>query len=160
MLIAKVSDKQVMVKYGPNGIPAVVRNQLRALIPDITRRLAREVNANLNTGLKSRRRLKVNSEMVENPQGIFGRVTTVATDEPFMLPQWLEDGTRPHKIAARNVSALFFFWERFGKNVMFRSVNHPGFAGIHYTEVAFASMRDEIQADINRVVRDAVGGRR
>lgn len=35
-------------------------------------------------------------------------------------------GTRPHTIAARNASALAFFWERLGRTFVGPSVHHPG----------------------------------
>ena len=40
--------------------------------------------------------------------------------------------------AARNASALHFFWERVGAWVSFKKVQHPGFAGIQYMERTLA----------------------
>lgn len=37
-----------------------------------------------------------------------------------------ELGSKPHKIVAKNAGALYFFWPVVGKNVAFKSVNHPG----------------------------------
>lgn len=145
----------VQRRFGRDGTPQLVRRLLRAVIPDLTKRLGALVDSNLDHGLKTRRRLVVKKEMVENPKELYGRVTTVAIAPPALLPQWLEDGTAPHMIEARNASALFFFWEKMGKNVAFKSVHHPGFAGIHYTRNAFEAMEDEIKRAMTKAVLDA-----
>jgi hypothetical protein len=155
----QVDTTNALARFGAQGMPVFVRNELRRVIPGLTRRLAAQVNANLDAGLKTRRRLVVKQEMVENPQAIYGRVTTVSTEEPYMLPEWLEDGTEPHVIRARSAGALAFFWSKLGKNVMFKQVNHPGFAGIHYTQNAFNAMESEIRRTINSIIKDALGAR-
>src|SRR5437899_2343461 len=98
MITVKVDATSALARFGKSGIPDDVRRNLRALIPDLTRRLASRVDANLTAGLRTRRRLQVKSAMVENRQGITGRVTVVSTSEPLMLPLWLESGTRAHAI--------------------------------------------------------------
>ena len=40
--------------------------------------------------------------------------------------RYVHEGTRPHVIRARRASALHFYWEKMGREVWFRSVNHPG----------------------------------
>src|SRR5712671_5500263 len=129
MITVKVDASSALARFGKSGIPDDVRRNLRALIPDLTRRLASRVDANLTSGLKTRRRLQVRSAMVENSQGITGRVSVISTSEPIMLPTWLESGTKAHAIEVKNAKALYFFWERMGRNVAFRRVMHPGFAG-------------------------------
>jgi hypothetical protein len=156
----KVDATRALAWFGPAGIPEGVRKNLRATVPSLTKRLGTAVNANLDSGLKSRNRLQVKSEMVENPTSVYGRVTTIATSPPQMLPRWLEEGTAPHLIAARNASALFFFWEKMGRNVSFRSVNHPGFKGIFYMKNAFDAMEPEIVAELSDAVRQGVEGAR
>jgi len=156
MITVKVDATSALARFGKSGIPDDVRRNLRALIPDLTRRLASRVDANLTAGLRTRRRLQVKSAMVENRQGITGRVTVVSTSEPLMLPLWLESGTRAHAIEARNAKALYFFWEKMGTNVAFRRVMHPGFAGIHYAENAFRSMEAEIINTIKQSVQLAL----
>lgn len=153
MITVKVDAQKAIAKFGPSGIPEAVRKNLRAIIPDLTKRLGAAVETNLNTGLKSRNRLQVKKEMVENPTSLYGRVTTVSTREPQMLPLWLESGTKAHEIAARNASALFFFWDKVGRDVAFKRVQHPGFAGIHYTENAFNTMEAEIIEKLTSAVR-------
>lgn len=39
---------------------------------------------------------------------------------------YVEKGTRPHEIVARNAPALVFYWEKLGRWVSFRRVWHPG----------------------------------
>jgi hypothetical protein len=157
MITVKVDDQQAMARFGPSGIPESVRKNLRALIPNLTKRLGAQVDANLNAGLKTRRRLQVKSQMVENPSSLYGQVTTIATSEPVMLPTWLESGTKAHAIEARNAKALYFFWDKMGRNVAFRRVMHPGFPGIHYTGNALEAMRSEIIDGITQAVRKALG---
>lgn len=41
----------------------------------------------------------------------------------------VHEGARPHVIRARNAAALSFFWPKVGRQVFFKSVNHPGNAG-------------------------------
>lgn len=150
MITMKIDASQALAKF--TGIPESVRRSLRGVIPDLTKRLGAAVDANLDAGLKSRNRLVVKKEMVEDSKSVSGVVTTVSTKEPYLLPLWLESGTAPHEIAARNASALFFFWERMGKNVAFKRVMHPGFAGIHYTQNAFDAMSGEIRDRLTRAV--------
>ncbi len=156
----KVGNEDVFSKFGPSGIPVTVRNFLRPAIVGLTKRLGAQVDANLNVGLKSRRRLRVRTEMVENPQALYGRVSVVATESPLMLPVWLESGTKAHAIEARNAKALYFFWEKMGKNVAFKRVMHPGFAGIHYMHNAFDAMSGEIKSTIRKAVSDGLGTRK
>lgn len=147
------AGQRVFARFSRAGIPESVRRNLRAMVPDLTKRLGAAVDANLDAGLKSRTGLQVKKEMVENPTALYGRVTTVAINgRPAMLPVWLEEGTAPHVIAAKNASALFFFWDKVGANVMFKSVNHPGFSGIRFMGNAFDAMQD----DIKQGIQDAV----
>jgi hypothetical protein len=155
MISIKVDTRDAIAKFGPGGkLPAMVRANLRRVLPDLTKRLGAKVDDNLNSGLKTRRRLVVKKQMVENPTSIYGLVTTVSTREPYLLPLWLEDGTRPHVIAAKNAAALYFFWDKLGKFVSFKQVNHPGFKGIHYTLNAFQSMETEIEQAIAKAARE------
>ena len=135
-------------------IPLEVRNSLRAVIPDLTKQLGALVNQKLDTGLKSRTRIQVKQELVENPRNIYGRVAAIWTGDPkaSMVPQVLESGARAHEIVAVNASALAFFWPKVGKMVFFKRVMHPGFSGIFYMRDAFNEMRGTIVPKI----RDAV----
>lgn len=40
--------------------------------------------------------------------------------------RWLEEGTRPHLIVARRRRSLAFFWIRIGRQMVLKSVRHPG----------------------------------
>jgi len=143
VITVKVEAQQAIAKFSPSGIPEDVRRNLRAVIPNLTKRLGAAVDANLSAGLKTRRSITVRKEMVENRSALYGRVVTVSSKLP-MLPLWLEEGTKAHDIVARNAKALYFYWDKAGGFVAFHSVHHPGFAGIHYSRDAFAEMEDEI----------------
>jgi hypothetical protein len=153
MITVKVDATGALAKFSPAGIPDSVRRSLRTVIPDLTKRLGAAVESNLDSRLKTRRRLQVKKEMVENPSALYGRVTTIANPGPALLPLWLESGTQPHEIAAKNASALFFYWEKLGKNVAFKRVMHPGFAGVNYSSDAFAAMESEIVDSLTQAVR-------
>lgn len=156
----RVGNEDVFSRFGPSGIPVTVRNFLRPAIVGLTKRVGAQVDANLNAGLKSRRRLRVRTEMVENARELIGRVSVVATAPPLMLPVWLESGTKAHKIEAKNAKALYFFWNRVGRNVFFKSVNHPGFVGIQYMQGAFEAMKGDIKSTIRKAVSDGLGTRK
>lgn len=46
-----------------------------------------------------------------------------------------ELGSKPHKIVAKNAPALSFFWPKVGKQVAFKSVNHPGTPAYRWAEL-------------------------
>jgi hypothetical protein len=60
------------------------------------------------------------------PFSVSGGVHAGGRQAPYTIP--VHEGSRPHKIRARRAPMLRFFWERVGRNVAFRSVNHPGVA--------------------------------
>lgn len=153
-----VEDKLVMVRFGTSGIPESVRTRLRTLIPGITKQFGREIDSRLSTGLKSRRSLKTNTFMVDTGTRIGARVSVTYTGGDKTkadLPRWLESGTRPHVIMAKNASALFFYWEKIGANFIGPKVNHPGSAGIRYMEQSVEAMRSTI---VDQIVEAAVKG--
>jgi hypothetical protein len=153
MITVQVDATRALAKFSPDGIPESVRRNLRRAIPDLTKRLGAAIDSNLSTRLKTRRRLSVKNEMVENPTALYGRSSVVANPGPAMLPYWLERGTSPHEIIAKNASALFFFWEKLGRNVAFRRVMHPGFEGRFFARDAFAAMENEIVRSLTEAVR-------
>jgi hypothetical protein len=154
MITITVNSAGALAKFSPAGIPESVRRALRQVLPPLTIRLAAKVDEKLDA-LKSRTTLRTKPELVENPTALYGRVTVSAmAPSPSMLPAWLDAGTRPHEIAARNAGALFFYWEKLGTNAMFRKVNHPGFAGIFFKDAALADMQTEIVDTIGQAVRE------
>lgn len=149
----RVDARQAYAKFSRSGIPEGVRNILRRRLPDLIRDFGARVEQKLDTQLKSRRRLRVRKEMVENPREIVGRVSVVWTGGPEgkMVPQVLESGAKPHVIAARDAQALRFFWPKTGRTMFFKQVMHPGFPGIFYME----STMQEMEPDIVQALRQA-----
>jgi hypothetical protein len=45
---------------------------------------------------------------------------------------YVEHGTRPHDIVAKNGGMLRFYWAKGGGNVAFRKVRHPGTKATHF----------------------------
>lgn len=155
-----VDAKTALAHFSPAGIPEGIRRQLRSVIPGLTRRLGALVERRLESELKSRRRLTVQKQMIENRTMIVGRVSVKWTGDPrsAMVPAVLDTGAKAHVIAAKNGKALAFFWPKMGRNVLFKQVHHPGFAGIFYAQRSLADMSGEIEQAINSAVRD--GARR
>ena len=149
----KVDTTHAIAKF--DRIPVAVRDNLRAVIPDLTRALGRLVNAKLDSELKSRNRLNVTEEMHENPNYIYGIVGLVG-GPPEFLPNIIETGAQPHPIEGNPI--LAFFWEKLGQQVFFRHVNHPGFKGIRAMERSLDEMRGEIVAKITETTHATAQG--
>lgn len=152
-----VNMSGAFAKFSPAGIPEAVRSNLRRTLPDLTKTIGASVEDKLNTQLKSRVSLEVKKELVENPTTIQGRITVKSAKNP-LLPEWLESGTMPHDIAAKNVLALRFNWPVMGGFVFFKKVHHPGFAGIHYMERTFSEYQDMIVDRITDAVEQGAKG--
>lgn len=138
-------------------IPEDVRNALRRVIPDLGKRLGAVVESNMGQRLQSHTRLKVVKLMIENPQSIYAKVSLTWTGEPSkkLVPTYLEEGTRPHRIEARNASVLAFFWPKINAMFYGRFVNHPGNKAYRIFGDAYDGMRGEITTTIERAVKSA-----
>jgi hypothetical protein len=56
--------------------------------------------------------------------------TTPCSPERKSYSLYVEEGTRPHIIEAKNAEALSFIWH--GERVFFKSINHPGTKAVHF----------------------------
>lgn len=84
-----------------------------------------------------------------------GAESVMVWDAPYA--SFVDGGTRPHTIRARNAPWLVFFWPRVGRVVAFKSVNHPGtrptgFAGVAYHQ-AEQTLQAECEAAAERAAR-------
>jgi hypothetical protein len=68
---------------------------------------------------------------------------------PQPLGKWIVKGTPPHRIVGRPY--LAFFWERIGKNVVVRSVNHPGTKPNPFIREAYNEWIPGATATFNRI---------
>jgi hypothetical protein len=50
---------------------------------------------------------------------------------------YVDQGTKPHPIHAKNAPALVFYWPKVGRVVAFKSVNHPGNKPYKFLEKGF-----------------------
>lgn len=106
----------------------------RALIPILTRKgnslVRRSANqARADVPVRSGNLGRTIAEVPMKPTGPFsvsGGVTAGGRQAPYAIP--VHEGSRPHIIRARRAPMLRFFWEKVGRNVAFKSVNHPGVA--------------------------------
>lgn len=148
----KVDARQALAKL--NRVYAATREALQENIPPLLEELAARVNDKLDSELKSRTHIEVDTQMKGGDRFIFGTVTARWTGDTnaSMVPQVLESGARAHPIEAVHAKALAFFWNRLGQDVFFKRVWHPGFPGIYYMERSAEEMRDEIR----QTIKDAV----
>lgn len=152
-----VDDNAVGAKY--KKLPEELRGTLRETIPPLTRKLADRVRAKLAPGVlfKTTTNLlpAVRAVMIENTKEIFGRVYIDPARFPEVVAETLEGGSKAHIIRAKNASALFFFWEKLGKNVAFKEVHHPGFEGRSYMK----STSEEFLPEMTETMRLAILGK-
>lgn len=160
MIIVTVDDKLAMKRFSSAGIPEGVRKNLRAVLPDLTKRLGNVVEGKLDTELESRKRLKVDKLLREDPTRIVGQVRTRWTGDQSknFIPEILERGAKAHPIEAKNAGALSFFWKRMGFQAIFKRVWHPGFPGINFTERSFKEMEPEITKRVTEAVDKGLRG--
>lgn len=149
----KVDARQALAKLA--RVNSEIRSALQQTIPILLQEVADRVNQKLDSQLKSRSNIEVDTQMKGGDRYIFGTVTARWTGDSgkSFVPQILESGARPHPIEAISAKALAFFWERLGQDVFFKRVWHPGFPGIFYMERTADEMRDEIRQTIADAVR-------
>lgn len=155
-----VDARSALAQFSRAGIPESVRNSLRQVIPDLTKRLGALAQDNLIGGVDSWTHIDIKKEMVENPSKIIGRVRSVWTGDSAkkMVPQWIEEGTRAHEIWASGAHGgpgpknLFFFWKKIGTYWGGPMVHNPGVTPRHYMKYAFEAMHDEIIDSMTKAV--------
>jgi len=86
-------------------------------------------------------------------RGKFGWRGELKTTAPYAL--FVDGGTKPHKIAAKNVEFLRFYWPRVGKWVAFKSVNHPGTRPAAFRAAAIQRFGQTAPAVIEQAMADA-----
>jgi|SRR5882672_8318023 len=139
-------------------LPEDIRANLRRVLPDLGKRLGVKVESNMGARLRSHVHLKVTKQLIENPSTIYAKVEMVWTGDgkKALVPLWLEEGTRPHEIVAKNARVLAFFWPKINAMFFGRKVNHPGNKAYRIFEDAVDVMRPEIKASIEAAVRGTV----
>lgn len=66
-------------------------------------------------------------------------VATVINEHEKPRPEWLDEGTPPHRIDGNPL--LSFYWPKVGRVVVFRHVNHPGYGGSHFAQTTLTAER-------------------
>jgi hypothetical protein len=135
-------------------LPENVRSNLRRVLPDLAKRLGAKVEGNMDERLQSHVHLKVTKQLIENPTSISAKVALVWTGDAKkkLVPLWLEEGTKPHLIEARNAPVLAFFWPKINAWFFGKRVNHPGNKPYRIFEDAVVAMTPEIRATIRAAV--------
>lgn len=114
---------QTEVLHSPNGLVG----QHMTKLGNLTQRIARQ-----KVGKKTGKLAKsIKPQLTSASTGL---VMRVGSDNKIALLH--HEGTRRHRIVARNARALAFVWH--GRLVFFRSVNHPGTRANPYLVVAMA----------------------
>ena len=93
-----------------NSLSRQIANQARADVPVRSGNLGRTIGAD--------------KAVPTGPFSVSAGVHAGGRQAPYAIP--VHEGSRPHKIVARRAPMLRFFWEKIGRNVAFKSVNHPG----------------------------------
>jgi hypothetical protein len=70
---------------------------------------------------------------------------------PSPLGKFIQGGTRPHIIRAKNARFLRFYWPKVGRVVYFKSVNHPGTRANPFMDAAYRRWRPGAQQDLSKV---------
>lgn len=70
---------------------------------------------------------------------------------PSPLGKWIQMGTRPHVIRARNARYLRFYWPKVGRVVYFKQVNHPGTKANPFMARAYRQWAPDAQRDLGNV---------
>lgn len=93
-----------------------------------------------------------------SPSGSFGASVTIGSNEQYA--PWVEFGTKPHKIRARNAKALAF--PGAGGTVFAREVNHPGTKPANMFGDALDASEHAIKASVrallDRIIKRVFGG--
>ena len=147
----QVDATKAFAKFSDAGIPQAVRNNLRAVLPQLGQQVGAGAEHRLDSGLKSRTTITINKQMVENPSQISVRIFATSPTANGLLPSYLESGTRPHPITGN--PWLAFFWDKIGQFVALPRVNHPGFAGIHYMQNTMAEQEPNIVNTVSEAVK-------
>lgn len=142
-----------------SGMPEQVRANLRRVLPQLAKELGSAVERNVANNLKSHVNLKVTKQLVENPKTIYARVSLDWTGPAAkkLVPFWLEEGTKPHVIQARNAKVLAFYWDKIGGMFFGPKVNHPGTRAYKLFQTAYDAQKANIRLQIELAVKEAMG---
>jgi len=79
------------------------------------------------------------------PQSVRMQVKLRRPPKPYPRKIWdyIIGGTRPHPIVARRAKALHFYWDRLGREVFFKSVQHPGTKPYNFPRIALIRVREK-----------------
>ena len=148
-----------------SAIGPALQDKLRVFFAAFTLRLRDQVKANIAERFKSTGPLyqSVQSEMIEEPGSITGRVFTAGV--PYAAIQEYGGRTRPHIIQPVNASVLAFMSpasigiSKGGSNLLVfaKQVNHPGsnLPERTYARLALVQMRGQFTDGIRGVVSEA-----
>ncbi len=108
------------------------------------------VRAVTGTGRRSTRSLGVQQSEKE----MTVTVRTGGPEAPYMA--YINKGTAPHEIVPKNKKALAFQWQ--GRQVVVKSVQHPGIKARHFMQDALAEFSPTIKERLEEAVRDTLEG--
>lgn len=85
-----------------------------------------------------------------------GAQVTVKVGVPQPLGRWIIEGTKAHRIEARNAPVLSFFWPKLGKRVAFRFVNHPGTKANPFHMRAYMRIAPQLEPELRQLAKNFV----
>jgi len=117
---------------------------------DLANKTKRYAKSNIQPiWMKSKHSYDLKNNIIYRKEG--NNKTTVIARTPYA--GYVEMGTKPHKIIGHPY--LSFYWEKLGKNVRLREVNHPGAQGYpsqHFMERAYNQIVVESDSIIQKEV--------
>jgi|SRR5215831_1951416 len=151
-----VDARQAYARFSQAGIPNQVRNNLRALLPQLGKRFGDSVESKLDSDLKSRTTLTVKKLMVENPSNITMRISMISPSAEGLLPTYLESGTRAHGPVTANFLHFFIdgneIFTKWVKGVGERQLGRSG--GYKFMERTLAEFESNIVGTLDRAVKE------
>lgn len=141
---------KVKLDNAKKGVQTGLRSGINAAIISLESSIKKDyLSGQLANAITGNLRRSVFSRMVDDRNGLVG----VGAEAPYAI--FVNDGTRPHIIEARNAKALRF---EMGGNVLYRRmVNHPGTKPTLFMETALKdntpSILRIIQERVNRGVK-------
>jgi hypothetical protein len=106
------------------GMSFTMRQRVQMLMRSLREAVRRETPGGLKRYVGYRTEV-----LSQRPANVVGRVVLKKAPSPPYPPKiwdYILKGTPPHVILPRNKQALAFYWTKMGRDVVFKSVQHPG----------------------------------
>jgi phage gpG-like protein len=152
-----VGDQRVIARL--TGMSPTLRMVLRQRLYDLALifqfRVQMKLSGDVLKVRSGRLRASIYNRLVDDGTRIMAHIGSAGV--PYARIHEYGGVTSPHVIVPRLASVLAFYWNRVGRMVFFRSVNHPGshMPERSYLRSTLAEMAPEIRASMQSAVLEA-----